>query len=392
MKILVLGGCGIQGKAAVADLVASDDVKEVICADARPVPFDRKMIPAGHEKIRMEKLDAGDCHALGKLFEKAHAVIDLLPRRFLLPVCEAAIKSQVPVVNTNYAYPILALDKKAKSAGVAIMAECGLDPGIDLVIYGKAGEKFDRLFVVNSYCGGFPEPAACDNPLKYKISWTWEGVLSATVRDSVIIKNGKKIEIPAARQHDEKFVHNIHFPGLGALEAIPNGNAVFFTDLMGVTDTIKETGRYSLRWPGWSAFWRPLKFFGFLSKEPVAGIRANVPPYEVLDKLMGPKLQYGDDEKDFVAMINIFEGISRGKKIRWTTRVFIERDTDTGIMAMNKGVAWPASIAAKMLAKGEIKKKGVLSPITHIPYDKFIEELGKKEIHIDEEEMAFTDN
>ncbi len=390
MKILVLGGCGIQGKAAVADLAASDDVKTVICADARPALFDRKMIPAGLEKICMEKLDAGDHDALEKLFEKADAVIDLLPRQFVTNVCKTAIKAKVPVVNTNYAYPVLNLDEKAKSAKVAIMAECGLDPGIDLVIYGKAKEKFDKLFVVNSYCGGFPEPSARDNPLKYKISWTWEGVLSATNRDSVIIKDGKKIEIPAAKQHDEEFIGNIQFPGLGELEAIPNGNAVFFTDLMGVTDTIKETGRYSLRWPGWSTFWRHLKFFGFLSKEPVSGINGNISPYEIMNKLMGPQLLYKDDEKDFVAMINVFEGISQGKKLRWVTRVFIERDIDSGIMAMSKGVAWPAVIAAKMLAKGEIKTKGILSPLTNIPYDKFVEKLGKRGISIDEEETLLT--
>jgi saccharopine dehydrogenase-like NADP-dependent oxidoreductase len=68
----------------------------------------------------------------------------------------------------------------------------------------------------------------------------------------------------------EPFVHEIEFPNLGSLEAIPNGDAVFFTDRMGLTETIVNTGRYSLRWPGWSAFWRPLKKLGFLSQDPVA--------------------------------------------------------------------------------------------------------------------------
>ncbi len=74
------------------------------------------------------------------------------------------------------------------------------------------------------------------------------------------------------------------FPGLGTLEAIPNGDAVFFTNALGVTATIRETGRYSLRWPGWSAFWHPLKQLGFLSEAPVAGLPCTVSPYQMIAK------------------------------------------------------------------------------------------------------------
>ena len=100
------------------------------------------------------------------------------------------------MVNTNYAYSPEALDKRAKQAGITIMPECGLDPGIDLVMYGDAKARFDSLSVINSYCGGFPEANACDNPMKYKVSWIWRGVLSSIMRDGRIIKGGKIIDIP----------------------------------------------------------------------------------------------------------------------------------------------------------------------------------------------------
>jgi len=167
-----------------------------------------------------------------------------------------------------------ALARKAKEAGIAIMPECGLDPGIDLVIYNDARTRFDSLSLINSYCGGFPERKACTNPMNYKLSWIWRGVLSSTMRDGKIIRDRQIIEIPGVRQHDDPFVHEIEFPNLGPLEAIPNGDAVFFTDRMGLTNTIVNTGRYSLRWPGWSAFWRPLKKLGFLDEDPVKGLDA----------------------------------------------------------------------------------------------------------------------
>ena len=110
------------------------------------------------------------------------------------------------------------------------------------------------------------------------------------------------------------------FPGLGQLEAIPNGDAVYFTDLMGLSDTILETGRYSLRWPGWSAFWRPLKQLNFLSEQPVDGFDCKVTPLDFLDKFLGPQIQYKENEKDLTAMINIFEGVKEDKKLDGAAR------------------------------------------------------------------------
>jgi len=170
-------------------------------------------------------------------------------------------------------------------------------------------------------------------------------------------------------------VHEIDFPGLGTLEAIPNGDAIFFTDQMGVTATITETGRYSLRWPGWSALWRPLKQLNFLSETPTDGLAGEISPYQFMVKHLEPLLQYKDNEKDLVVMLNIFEGIAAGKPTRMTTRMIIERDLATGLMAMSKGVGFPASIVAQMIAAYEITAKGVLTPMFDIPYQLFTERL-----------------
>ncbi len=384
MKILVLGGCGIQGRTALYDLASDDEVKKIICADAR---FDQLSKIAGFtkmEKITKAKMDAKNPSELLDLFQKVDVVINLLPREFDTVVNEAALSAKVSVVDTNYMYHPEVLDKKAKDAGIAIMPECGLDPGIDLVIYGDAKKRFDSLFTIKSYCGGFPEKKACTNPLNYKISWIWRGVLNSTMRDSRIIRDGKIIIIPALNQHDIEHVHAVEFPGLGQLEAIPNGDAVYFTDSMGITGQIVHTGRYSLRWPGWSAFWRPLKALGFLGQEPVEGIPGKVTPLDFMDKFLGQQLVYKDDEKDMVAMINVFEGVKDKIPMRFTSSMLIERDLDTGIMAMSKGVGYTACIVAKMIAKGEITEKGVLSPIKHIPVRPFMDNLKKRGILIRE--------
>ncbi|MBT3807429.1 MAG: saccharopine dehydrogenase [Desulfobacula sp.] len=384
MKILVLGGCGVQGRTALYDLASDPDISEIICADIQFDELSKIEDFTDMGKITTAKIDAQNKSDLLDLYRKVDLVIDLLPKEFKSHVNEMALEAKVHVVNTNYMYKTKDMDKKAKQAGIAIMPECGLDPGIDLVIYADAKSRFDSLSVINSYCGGFPEKKACTNPLNYKLSWIWRGVLSSTSRDGKIIKDGQIIEIPFARQHDKSFVHEIEFPNLGTLEAIPNGDAVFFTDRMGLTKKIVNTGRYSLRWPGWSAFWRPLKELDFLSEDPVKGIDGKLSPMDFMEKHLGPKLVYQDDEKDLVAMINIFEGKKDNKKMRFTSSMLIERDLETGIMAMSKGVAYTACIVAKMIVKGEIKEKGVLSPINHIPVAPFMERLKKRGIVISE--------
>jgi saccharopine dehydrogenase-like NADP-dependent oxidoreductase len=384
MKVVVLGGSGTQGRAAVLDLACSPAVAEVVNADSAPGELGPLRSAVDLSSVQDVALDAGDRAALGEAIGSADVVVDLLPRQFMTDVCAAAVEAGVSVVNTNYGSDIAGFDGPAREAGVAILPECGLDPGIDLVAYGEAARRFDRLEVVRSYCGGIPEPAAADNPLKYKASWTWEGVLSSTMRDSRIVRDGRPVDIPAAHQHDPDYVHEIEFPGLGILEAIPNGMADTFTDQLGLGGTIRETGRYALRWPGWSAFWRPLKQFGFLGREPLPGLSGDASPYDLLDNLLGPQMEYGDDEKDLVAMVNVFEGIMGGRPTRLTSRLLMERDLSSGLLAMSQAVGFPASIAAQMIGSGEITEIGVLSPALHIPGGRFFEELAGRGVEMTE--------
>jgi saccharopine dehydrogenase-like NADP-dependent oxidoreductase len=101
-------------------------------------------------------------------------------------------------------------------------------------------------------------------------------------------------------------------------------------------------------------------------------------------KLLEPQLQYNDSEKDLSVMVNKIEGIREGKQQILTCSVMIERDLMTGLMAMSMGVAYPACIAAEMIVKGDITKKGVLSPATDVPCDLFMDQLNKRGIKINE--------
>jgi lysine 6-dehydrogenase len=386
MKIAVLGGLGMQGKAALLDLARSSRVSEIICADVSLKDWDKLAAITDVSKIKPVPLDGSSKQAIIFLLkEGVDAVIDLLPLPFMVNAFEAALEANVPLVSTNYGKPIQHLHEPAKAAGVTLMPECGLDPGIDLVICGHAVRQFDELHVLNSYCGGIPEKKACTNPLDYKISWNFDMVLRSQKRASVFIRGGKKLEVPEEQQHETDMIHTIGFPGLGEMEAVPNGDAVFYTDLLGATPGIQEAGRYALRWPGWCAFWRPLKRLGFLSDELVPGLDGAVTPHQFMVKLLEPQLQYHDDEKDVVAMYNVFSGVKDGRPKTLKTSLVIERDLKSGLYGMSLGVGFPASIVAQMIASGEISKKGVLNPALDVPYAPFMAALAERGIIVTEE-------
>ena len=236
----------------------------------------------------------------------------------------------------------------------------------------------------DSYCGGIPEPKARNAPLSYKVSWNFDMVLMSQNRASVLVEDGKRVEVSAADQHDNRFIHEIAFEGLGPLEAFPNGDAPHYAAMLGGANGLQRTGRYSLRWPGWSAFWAPLKKLGFLSEDPVAGLGASVSPREFLARLLGPQLQYGAGEKDLCVMRNVFRGVENGRRKTVTSDLVIERDLNTGLFGMSLGVGYPASIVAQMLARREITQPGLLNPLLHVPDGRFLEELASRGIAVSE--------
>ncbi|PAQ05074.1 saccharopine dehydrogenase C-terminal domain-containing protein [Mesorhizobium temperatum] len=382
MKIAVLGGLGLQGRAAIADLVASAGVEEVVCVDTARDGAARLGGLTDLTRVRFVVPEGAISLALANVLAGVDAAIDLLPQPLMREAVQAAIATRTPLVTTNYGKTIADLAPAAEAAGVSIMTECGLDPGIDLVLYARAARQFDAITTIDSYCGGIPEPKAMAKPLCYKVSWNFDMVLMSQNRDSVLVEDGKRVDVPAGQQHENRFIHEIAVDGLGRLEAFPNGDALHYAGMLAAAKGLQRSGRYSLRWPGWSAFWAPLKELGFLSEDKVPGVGAS--PREFLGRLLGPQLQYGADEKDLCVMRNVFTGTQSGRRKTVTSDLIVERDLASGLFGMSLGVGYPASIVAQMLARGEITEPGLLNPLLHVPDGRFLDELARRGIRVSE--------
>ena len=378
MKVLILG-LGQQGRAALYHLAGSPGVSRIVAADSNLERAEAYAERFGAGKARCVKLNAEDHDAVLELMSAGmDVVIDLLPVYFTEAMAELALEAGVHLVYTNYASEeVVKLDTEATRKRIAILPEFGMDPGIDLVMGAKAVGELDEVQELYSYGGGFPEPEAADNPIKYKVSWTFDGVLRSYKRPARILKDGEVACIPATEMFAEGNIHTVHIDALGELEAIPNGDALRYRGLFDLGKSLRAMGRFSLRWPGHCAFWKKLVGLRFLDDEPITVGLVEVVPREFLHSLLEPQLQYGDDERD-VSFIRVdARGLKAGRKTRIVYDLIDYRDLSTGLMAMNRTVGFTASIGAQMIVRGDIERRGVLSPVRDVDGDRLLGELKK---------------
>jgi saccharopine dehydrogenase-like NADP-dependent oxidoreductase len=377
--VLVLG-VGIQGRAVVEDLDRSA-VGRVIAADTNDGPAREHLRSIGAGRTSVCHLDARDQAALRQLVAGVDLVVNMLPAPFEEPVLRVAIDAGVHLVSTNYAHHLRAFDEAAARRGIIVMPEAGFDPGIDLVIARQAVEEFDEIDTLVSYGAGIPAPECRDvNPINYKISWSFEGVLRAYARPARVVVDGRPCEVDARNIFDPAWTHLVSFDGLGEFEAFVNGDAVEFLQLLGIERSVRTSARYSLRWPGHCEFWRRLAHLGFLDEEAVAG--TGLSPREFVRRHLEPRLHYGPGERDMIMLRIDARGTRGGQRAAARWELVECADAQSGVLAMSRAVGCPASIVAQMILGGAITRKGVGCPARDVPPAPFFDALQRRGITI----------
>ena len=388
MKVLLLG-VGKQGKAALYDLIHSTDVSELVAADidlAALQVYVRSQ-PYAND-IRCEQVDAASAESLDRLMSQGFDVaIDLGNPLLRDNVVAAAVRHRVHLVNAAYPTPeAQRLSGEAMASGITILPEFGMDPGIDLVLLGEAVRSFDEVEEIVTYGAGFPAPEALDNPLKYKVSWTFEGLLRSYYRAGRVIRDGKIVDFKETEMFCPEHLHELDLDGLGSLEAFPNGDALMYVEVLGIDPAkIRNLGRYVLRWPGHSSFWKTLVDLHFLDLDPLSVDGQAVDRRHYLAALLEPQIQYHDDERDVVVVRIDVVGKQNGATKRALYQVIDFRDLETGFTAMSRTVGYTASIGAQLIATGHITKRGLVSPVTDVPYEILVRELSKRGVRVTSE-------
>ncbi len=380
MKALVFG-LGLQGKAVIHDLEQSDAVSEIVAADAAAEPARAHVERAGYRKVRVVPVDASDPGALEKLVRESRpqVVVCMLPADFQPALARAAVDAGVPYVSSSYTGTLAELDGPAREKGVSVLPEMGMDPGIDLILGRLAVDELDVVHGMRSYGAGLPEPAcAGDNPIHYKITWTFEGVLKAYMRPARFLRDGQEAAIPAGQIFRPENGHALEVPGVGTMDAYYNGDAIRYIEIFGLGPELKEMGRFAMRWPGHNSFWNVMAELGFLEDSPARAGGGEVSPRRFVVEHLTPRLQFRDNERDMVVIRVEAWGVKNRKPRRVVYELIDYRDLATGLFAMNRTVGYTTSIAAQLILAGKIRQAGVLTPVRDVPAPEVVAELEKR--------------
>ncbi len=382
MAKVALLGVGLQGKAVLYDLEQSSIVDQIIAADRDKVFLEEFLKEKGYKKVLPAEIDASSVDSIDSFLEefKPDLVVCMLPPALAPDVAKSAVDRGIHYVSSNYTGELVSLDSDAKRNNVTVLPEMGMDPGIDLLLARLAIGELDVVEGLYSYGGGLPAPECADsNPLKYKITWTFEGVLKAYKRPAKLLKNGREVVVPEGEIFRENNVHILEVPGFGKLEAYPNGDAVQYIEKFGLDESsVKDMGRFALRWPGHCDIWNMFLDLGFLSEEAVEVKGCKVSPFDFMVAHLTPRLEFDSGERD-AGIIVVSAWGKKNNRACWLSYYFIDyRDLETGFFAMNRMVGFTSSIAAQLVLNGSILKRGVLSPARDIEPMVVLDELKKR--------------
>jgi lysine 6-dehydrogenase len=382
MRILVLGS-GLMGPAAAFNAMSDPEVSQVVVCDLIQQQLDacaRKLAGMeGGEKLSTTLLDLHDQAAAAKLMAGFDASIGALPKPASMLAIRAASRANVPYVDLTRpdSDQLPALRQEVEAAGNLVVLACGVEPGLTEIMARYLAEKLDRVDELHIKCGGIPEKPA--PPLGYKIVFGGRQ-LPLRESDALVVENGQLKSVPRYSG-----VEMVIFPGVGECEAWHEGFMPWLLELPALKGLRVGTQK-TVRWPGYAAKVTVLKEMGLLSQEPVDVDGVPVVPKRLLDAVLYPRVRLEEGDRDITVFRVEVVGEKAERKQRYKAEMVDRYDEQLGFTSMARTTAFTGAIVARMIARGDLKATGMVSPeqvITGPLFDRLVDELAAADIRFD---------
>lgn len=408
-----------------------------------------------HEKIannpRAEALQVDVTDEISRVGAIAGAdlVISMLPADMHVPVAVDCIALRKHLVTASYVSDVMQqLHQRAVDAGVILMNEVGVDPGIDHISAKKVIDHISglggRMLVFESFTGGLPAPESDDNPWHYKFSWNPRNVVLAGTGGAVkFIQEGQYKYIPYHMVF--RRTELIDIEEYGRFEGYANRDSLRYRSVYGLDD-IPTIYRGTLRRPGFCRAWDIFVKLGmtddsylmekahiltrrqflnsFLAYHPTDSVELklmhymNIPqdqadllekfsylglfediplpekalekptPARILQSILEEKWQMKPGDRDMIVMWHKFGYELHGRR-RMITSHMVFKGVDHRNTAMAHTVGIPVAIAARLIMEGKILKTGVQIPTTPQIYEPMLDELKTYGITFTEREVPY---
>jgi lysine 6-dehydrogenase len=377
MRFLVLGG-GKQGSACALELARRGDAEQVVVADMDVSALPSFLDPYVGSIVRPLRLDASDEDAVRAAMSDVDAVACALPYYFNVDMTRLAIAAGAHFCdlggNTELVERQKALDADAVAAGVSVVPDCGLAPGMVNVLAQGGIDALGGVDEVRIYVGGLPRHPK--PPLNYQIAYSMEGVLDYYTTPVLVLENGEVREKEALTD-----IEAVDFPEpVGRLEAFLTAGGISRMPYR-YRGEIPSMTYKTLRYPGHATLMKAMRDLGLMDVEPVEVEGVQVVPRDVFIAVLTPKLRNPDGD-DVVVMRVTVRGTRDGAPCTVTYQMIDEHDPETGVTAMMRTTGYSLAVTARLQASGVIRP-GVNTPAECVPVDDYVSALETCGIRIE---------
>jgi saccharopine dehydrogenase (NADP+, L-glutamate forming) len=426
VKRVLLLGAGLVSRPLVAYLAQWPDIALTV-GDLDPEKAAHVL--GGAQRGRSLAVSMDDGARVAALVAEADLVVSLLPYTFHVQVARVAIAHRVPLITTSYvSAEMRALDDAARGAGVLVLNEIGLDPGLDhmsaMRMIRQLADEGSRLVSFRSCCGGLPAPDANTNPWGYKFSWSPRGVLAAGSNAARWLEDGRVVDVPGGELFTKVSAYDV--ADVGRLEVYPNRDATAYVATYGI-EGVRTMFRGTLRYPGWCETLHAVSRLGLLDSTlrawrtgttyaefmeayaepgsgPVlervaarAGISADgvvmerlhwaglfsgrrlesaqAAPIDVLCGRLADALAYAPGERDMIVLRHEFGVVDADGRDATRVSTLVAFGDPGSDSAMARTVSLPAAVAARLILDGHITAKGVRIPVDAEIYEPVLDAL-----------------
>jgi lysine 6-dehydrogenase len=375
-------GAGRQGTAAAYDLAKFGDAARVTLTDVEhgraETAANLVNLLVGRQVADAIAMDVRHEHAVREALQGHDVALSCVPYFYNMGITKAAIAAGVSFCdlggNTDIVRQQHALDAEAKRAGVRIVPDCGMGPGMGNTLAVYAMGLLDHAEHVYLYDGGIPQNP--QPPWNYLLGFSVEGLTNEYYGGITVLRDGKLVHLPC-------------FTELEIIEVEPVGRLEAFVVAGGVStapwtfqDKLQTYQLKILRYPGTFAQLKAFSDLGLFALEPVQVDGKPVVPRHVFHALFEPQV-HAEVVKDICIIRARAVGTKDGRQAEAVVDVIDYYDEATGFSSMQRTTGWHLSIVAAMVARGETPV-GCIPLEIAVPGDTFVREARKRGFKITE--------
>jgi lysine 6-dehydrogenase len=370
-------GAGRQGVAAAYDMAKFGDAREIVLVDSDiEIAEDaarRVNELVGSPAAVALRVDVAGTAGLTSALEGVDSLLSAVPYTLNPGITQVAIASGTSMCdlggNTDIVRKQLSFDAEARSAGVSIIPDCGMGPGMNISLALHAMSLVEKPREVYIWDGGLPQEPK--EPWNFELSFDVRGLTNEYSGNAYFLRNGKVVEVPCFDGYER-----VEFsPPLGVLEAFVTSGGLS-TAPWTFEGKLERLENRTLRYPGHWAQFKAYAQLGLMQLGPVQVGRSSVVPREFFHALLETRV--GESEVRDVGVMRVkCVGENGGKHIEAIVELIDYYDAETGFTAMQRLTGWHASIVAILAARGEVPRGAVPIELA-VPGTKIVEEARRR--------------